>query len=155
MLGKSLVTLAVQRSADGQARLIFSTGVEHDGEVAPKASAEIGKAEVIHLALQMDFTRGKGRCGYSLDGKDFTAIGDEFPLLFDWRTGTFQGEQYAVFCYNPKPSDGYLDVDSVHFEKPELKEPRASPPAAGAGRIGGLRVVLLFGDRSAFGDGRS
>ena len=85
MLGKSLVTLAVQRSADGQAKLISSTSVEHDGEVAPKTSADIGKAEVIHLALQMDFTRGKGRCGYSPDGKDFTAIGDEFPLMFDWQ----------------------------------------------------------------------
>ena len=69
MLGKSLVTLAVQRSADGQAKLVFSTGVEHNGEVAPKASADVGKAEAVHLALQMDFTRGKGRCGYSQDGK--------------------------------------------------------------------------------------
>ncbi len=120
MLGKSLVTLAVQRSADGQAKLVFSAGVEHDSDVAPKASADVGKAEVIHLALRMDFDRGKGRCGYSLDGKDFTAIGDEFPLLFDWRTGTFQGEQYAAFCYNPKPSDGFVDVDSVHFEKVQL-----------------------------------
>ena len=120
MLGKSLVTLAVQRSADGQAKLIFSVGVEHDSEVAPKTSIDIGKTEVIHLALQMDFTRGKGRCGYSPDGKDFTAIGDEFPLMFDWRTGTFQGEQYALFCYNPKPSEGCLDVDSVHFEKVQL-----------------------------------
>ena len=129
MLGKSLATLAVQRSADGKAKLVFSTGVEHDGAVAPKASADVGKAEVVHLALRMDFTRGKGRCGYSLDGKDFTAIGDEFPLLFDWRTGTFQGEQYAVFCYNPKPSDGCVDVDSVHFIE-KVKLAAAAPPAA-------------------------
>ena len=120
MLGKSLATLAVQRSADGKAKLVLSTGIEHDGAVAPKASADIGKAEVIHLALRMDFTRGKGRCGYSPDGKNFRAIGDEFPLMFDWRTGTFQGEQYALFCYNPKPSEGCLDVDSVHFEKIQL-----------------------------------
>ena len=77
---------------------------------------------MIYLALRMDFDRGKGRCGYSISGKDFTAIGDEFPLLFDWRTGTFQGEQYAVFCYSRKPSDGYLDVDSIHFEKVRLAE---------------------------------
>ena len=131
MLGKSLVTLAVRRSAEGQAALIFSSGVEHGAEIAPKASAEIGKAEVVHLALRMDFTRGKGRCGYSLDGKAFTAIGDEFPLLFDWRTGTFQGEQYAVFCYSPNPGAGYLDIDSIRFEKPQLKEPTSPPAASG------------------------
>ena len=79
----------------------------------------------------MNFTRGKGRCGYSLDGKAFTAIGDEFPLLFDWRTGTFQGEQYAVFCYSPNPGAGYLDIDSIRFEKPQLKEPTSPPAASG------------------------
>ena len=40
--------------------------------------------------------------------------------MFDWRTGTIQGEQYALFCYNPKPSEGYVDVDSVRFEKVQL-----------------------------------
>ena len=131
MLGKSLATLAVRRSADGRAALTFSSGVEHGAEIAPKASAEIGRAQVVHLALRMDFTLGKGRCGYSLDGKAFTAIGGEFPLLFDWRTGTFQGEQYAVFCYSPKPGAGYLDIDSIRFEKPQLKEPTHPPAASG------------------------
>ena len=106
----------MQRSADGQAKLIFSVGVEHDTEEAPKTSADVGKAEVVHLALRMDFDRGKGRCGYSLDGKISRPSATSFaPVRL--ADGDFQGEQYAVFCYNPKPSDGYLDVDSVHFEK--------------------------------------
>jgi hypothetical protein len=42
-------------------------------------------------------------------------LGGEFDLAFDWRTGTFQGEQFAVFCFNPQPGDGFLDVDSFRF----------------------------------------
>ncbi|QEH38516.1 Beta-xylosidase [Aquisphaera giovannonii] len=143
MIGKGLVTLAVQRSADGPAKLVLSTGVEHGAEVAPKAEAEIGKADVVHLALRMDFTAAKGRCGYSLDGKAFTAIGGEFPLLWDWRTGTFQGEQYAVFCYNPKPGDGYLDVDGIRFESPELKEPAARQAARPASEPDSAKSVAF------------
>src|SRR5262249_25261339 len=114
MIGKSLVTLAVDRAADGETRLILGTGIEHDAPITPKSSADIGKTNMIHLALQMDFRTNKGKCAYSLDGNQFTPIGDEFPLMFDWRTGTFQGEQYALFCYNPSPSPGFLDVDGVH-----------------------------------------
>jgi beta-xylosidase len=121
MLGKSLVTLAVQRSADGQARLIFSTGVESNSPLTEKASVELGNATVVHLALQMDFTTNKGRCAYSVDGETFTPIGDEFRLMWDWRTGTFQGQQYAVFCYNPQSSTGYVDVDSIRFTPLPLK----------------------------------
>ncbi len=145
MLGKSLVTLAVARSASGQAGLILSTGVEHGAPVAPRASAEIGKAEVIQLALQMDFTRARGRCGYSLDGKQFTALGAEFPLMWDWRTGTFQGQQYAVFCYNPEPSAGYLDVDEVRFEKVPLRE-----PASAQGKLGSAASDAVASGAVAF-----
>lgn len=121
MLGKSLATLAVERAKDGQARLILSTGVESASPVTPQATVSLGASDAVHLALQMDFTARKGRCGYSLDGQTWTAIGHEFPLLWDWRTGTFQGEQYAVFCYNPEPSEGFVDIDSVRFPKEPLQ----------------------------------
>jgi beta-xylosidase len=118
MLGKSLATLAVQRSADGNARLVLSTGTQSGAPVAPKASANIGKADTVQLALAMDYTNNTGRCGYSLDGKSWTAIGEVFPLRWDWRTGTFQGQQYAVFCFNPQTSEGYVDVDSLRYVEP-------------------------------------
>ncbi|WP_165234139.1 family 43 glycosylhydrolase [Aquisphaera insulae] len=143
MIGKSLVTLAVDRSPEGRSRLVLSSGVESGAPVGPKASADLGKIDVIHLALKMDFGRAKGRCGYSLDGRDFTAIGEEFPLMWDWRTGTFQGQQYAVFCYAPKASPGYLDVDSLRFETPDLRDPAAAPaprPAAAPARAGAVSI---------------
>jgi alpha-N-arabinofuranosidase len=117
MLGKSLVTLALERSADGQGKLVLSSGVQSGAPVTPKASANVGKTNVIQLALAMDYTHDTGRCGYTLDGKSWTAIGEEFPLMWDWRTGTFQGQQYAVFCYNPQSSSGYVDIDSICFVK--------------------------------------
>ncbi|MAT69902.1 MAG: hypothetical protein CMJ58_10300 [Planctomycetaceae bacterium] len=121
MLGKSLATVAVERAANGQSALVLSTGVQSASPVEPTATATIGDATIVHLALQMDFTANSGRCGYSLDGETWTAVGEAFPLMWDWRTGTFQGEQYAVFCYNAEPSDGYVDVDSVRFPKEPLQ----------------------------------
>lgn len=122
MLGRTLVTLAIDRSADGQAKLMLCTG-DAAAPLPAKASAEIGKTQVVYLSLEMDFITSKGRCGYSLDGETWTSIGEAFPLKWDWRTGTFQGQQFAVFCYNPKPSSGYLDVDSIRFVPVKMNRP--------------------------------
>ena len=69
----------------------------------------------------MNFTedgKGKGLCSYSTDGKSWTPLGGEFPITFAWQTGTFQGPQYAIFCYGSKPSDGFVDVDSFVLTLP-------------------------------------
>jgi len=64
------------------------------------------------LRTDTDFTRDIGRVAYSLDGQAWRPVGGTFPLRFDWRTGTFQGEQFAISCYNPGGGGGgYLDVD--------------------------------------------
>jgi beta-xylosidase len=124
MIGKGITTLTIQRSAEGQVKLSLANGSQGASAVAEKATAEVpGKPSSLHLALQMDFGTRRGRCAYSVDGKEWTLVGEDFNLLWDWRTGTFQGEQYAIFCYNPKESKGYLDVDSVRFPELELKKP--------------------------------
>lgn len=64
------------------------------------------------LRTDTDFLTSLGRIAYSLDGRRWTPVGGSFPLRFDWRTGTFQGEQFAISCYNPAGGGGYLDVDS-------------------------------------------
>jgi xylan 1,4-beta-xylosidase len=119
MLGKSISTLAVERVDSQNYRIVLSTGVDGESEVEPIASAPISGSE-IELALQMDFDNATGRCAYRVDDQEWTVLGDKFPLMWDWRTGTFQGEQYALFCYNASESDGYVDVDSVQFvEQPQ------------------------------------
>ncbi len=69
----------------------------------------------LFLRTEMDFTRNQGTCAYSLDGANWTTPGGEFNLAFDWRTGTFQGEQFAIFCFNPQPGEGFVDIDSFTF----------------------------------------
>ncbi|WP_254657303.1 hypothetical protein [Sphingobium fuliginis] len=64
------------------------------------------------LRADMDFDAKLGRVAYSLDNRKWAEVGGSFPLAFDWRTGTFQGQQIALSCYNPAPAGGYLDVDS-------------------------------------------
>lgn len=71
------------------------------------------KATRLWLRTDTDFVRNIGRVAYSIDGRRWQEVGGPFPLAFDWRTGTFQGEQLALSCYNPRGGAGYLDID--HF----------------------------------------
>jgi beta-xylosidase len=83
------------------------------------------------LRTDMDFVTNEARTAYSLDGRHWKELGGPFPLAYDWRTGTFQGEQFAISCFNPAPGGGYLDVDS--FTLSALSPPEASavsPPSA-------------------------
>ncbi|MET4897177.1 glycoside hydrolase 43 family protein [Sphingomonadaceae bacterium jetA1] len=64
------------------------------------------------LRTDMDFVGHVGRVGYSLDGQRWQDVGGTFPLVYDWRTGTFQGQKFALSCFNPRPGAGRLDVDS-------------------------------------------
>ncbi len=117
MLGKGLATLAVQRLAGGEAQLVLSTGTATatSGPMTQQASASLGTANAVYLLLRMDFQQNQGQTAYSLDGLNWNSIGNAFALQWDWATGTFQGEQYAVFNYNAGSSAGYVDVDRVSF----------------------------------------
>ena len=118
--GKFSSQLVVTRTPEGQgqvsARLIESTaqGAKILSSSAPKTVALTD----LWLAVAMDFTTDKSSLGYSPDGKTWVAMPGDFPLAFDWRTGTFQGQQYSLFCYNPKGGQGRLDVDSFSLGKP-------------------------------------
>lgn len=117
MLGKGLATLAVQGLAGGQAELVLSSGVAtaDSGPVSIDETVLLGTADSIYLTLRMDFEQNLGQAAYSLNGLKWNTIGDSFPLLWDWATGTFQGEQYAIFNYNSGSSEGYVDINGVSF----------------------------------------
>ncbi len=63
------------------------------------------------LRTDMDFPAKTAALSYSVDGRRFTPLGGTVPLVFDWQTGTFQGVQFALSCYNPAGKGGWLDVD--------------------------------------------
>ena len=71
--------------------------------------------DTMWLRTDMDFTTDRGRVAYSMDGRRWTGLGGDFPLAFAWRTGTFQGEQFALFCYAPGASKGWVDIDSFRL----------------------------------------
>ena len=64
-----------------------------------------------------------GEVAYSVDGKQWQGMGGSFKLGYDWRTGTFQGQQFALFCYNPKPGAG--ELEAVHVEVARAEAPPA------------------------------
>jgi beta-xylosidase len=117
MIGKGLATLSVQRLANGQAQLVLSTGsaTASSGPMTQQATAALGNANTVYLTLRMNFTNNQGQTAYSLDGVTWNTIGNSFPLLWDWATGTFQGEQYAVFNFNAAASSGLVDINRFSF----------------------------------------
>ncbi|KQN92415.1 glycosyl hydrolase [Sphingomonas sp. Leaf231] len=83
------------------------------------------KAHRLWLRTDMDFPAGFATLSYSEDGRRFTPLGGDVPLVFDWRTGTFQGVQFALSCYNPATrAGGWIDIDRFTLSA------FAPPPAA-------------------------
>lgn len=109
-LGKVNGHIAAECQLDGSVRLVMRVMVdgglaETRGVTQPVACGDL------YLRTALDFVRNKGVCAYSLDGDRWVTMGGEFDLAFDWRTGTFQGEQFAIFYYNQNPGDGHIDID--------------------------------------------
>jgi hypothetical protein len=63
----------------------------------------------------LDFIHNQGVCSDCLGQTQWKSPGGEFNPAFDWRTGTFQGEQFALCCFNPKTSSGFVNVDWFKF----------------------------------------
>lgn len=68
----------------------------------------------LYLRTDLDFTRNLGICAYSSNGTSWTTLGGQFPLDYDITYSTFQGEKFAISCFNSVTgaSAGYVDVDS-------------------------------------------
>lgn len=117
--GKFSSQLVVTRSADGQgavsARRIEST--QAGPTITPAGAPRPIPLTDLWLSVDMDFANDRSALAYSLDGRAWTQMPGDFPLAYDWRTGTFQGEQFALFCYNPAGAGGRLDVDSFTLSK--------------------------------------
>ena len=52
---------------------------------------------------------------YSLDGEQWTKIGSDYKLTFDWRR-FFMGSKFTLFCYTTKKPGGYADFDYFDFK---------------------------------------
>jgi hypothetical protein len=116
-LGKYSAHIAV--NCDSGQNLFLSMNVLEDTTTGIQTDTRVTsvpiQSDMIMLRTDLDFQTNQGLCSYSIDGTDWTSLGGAFPLAFDWQTGTFQGEKFAIFCYNPNSSDGYVDVDFFTF----------------------------------------
>jgi xylan 1,4-beta-xylosidase len=99
------------------------------------------KGTRVWLRASCDFLREKARFSYSVDGKKFEPLGDEFTMIFQLKT--FQGIRYSLFHYHTGSGPGgYADFDRFTVDEPH---PR------------GLMKPIPFGKKvtlSVFGEGR-
>lgn len=90
-------------------------------------------APVVFLRISGDFDRDAATFSYSLDGKNFTAIGD--TVLMPYQLKTFQGSRYALFAFNMAAEGGYALFDDFVVDEPM------------ADRVGNLpvgKVIALY-----------
>ncbi|WP_241213561.1 MULTISPECIES: glycoside hydrolase 43 family protein [unclassified Sphingomonas] len=111
--GKYSAEIALVGQPDGSRAL--SMRVTESTTAGPKTEIRVAaiptRALRLWLRTEMDFTAATALLSYSEDGRSFTPLGGTVPLVYDWRTGTFQGVQFALSCFNPGASGGALDVD--------------------------------------------
>ncbi|MBE2215631.1 MAG: family 43 glycosylhydrolase [Opitutaceae bacterium] len=113
--------------------------VDHRGVGAYTAISGVAFAgDTLHLRTDLNFETNLATCSYSTDGATWTRLGGPFPLGFDIVHSTFQGQKFALFCYNPNPGAGYVDVDSFTFAD---TAPLMESAARGRPRMNGTTFV--------------
>lgn len=114
-LGKISAHLAIELDALGNKTLGMRMRNDKVGGYTAASGVPVS-GNTLYLRTDLDFTRNLGICAYSADGANWTTLGGNFPLMFGFGS-TWQGEQFAFFCYNPNNSSGagYVDVDSFTF----------------------------------------
>jgi beta-xylosidase len=121
-LGKTNGIIAVTCNSPGNytlsLKLIVSTSSTKNNLITTTVTTAPYTNSTIFLRLGMDFIKRKGAVLYSADGRNWTPLGGQFNIAYDWLTGTFQGEQFAIFCFNAQPGAGYVDVDWFRLEPP-------------------------------------
>ena len=102
---------------------------DRDKEVTDVEQKTIESVELkqpkVWLRIDADFRPSPtGRFGgtdmaqfyYSLDGEQWTKIGSDYKMGFDWRR-FFMGQKFGIFCYATKKVGGYVDIDGFHYER--------------------------------------
>ena len=113
--GKYSAQLSVAAAAVGHrsVRMQVTDSTQDGPQTEVRVPSLAIDAPTMWLRVDLDFETDLGRFAYSIDNRQWRDVGTPFPLAFDWRTGTFQGQQIALSCYNSGPDGGYMDIDSV------------------------------------------
>lgn len=103
---------------------LVSNSVDLDKNKAIKGvkAEELGRVEltknIIYLRVDGDFNLGRDIATffYSFDNKNWTPIGSEYKMIFDYRR-FFMGSKFAIFNYATKETGGYVDVDFFDYKR--------------------------------------
>ena len=84
------------------------------------ARVKLPRTKKVYLRVDADFRlkRDIAEFYYGMDGKDWTKIGSDFKMRFDYRK-LFMGTKFGIFNYATKSAGGYVDVDYFRYEKAE------------------------------------
>ena len=78
------------------------------------------KKDKIYLRIDADFrpgeTRDIAKLWYSLDNKEWSRMGGDYKMRFDWQR-FFMGTKFAIFNYATQEAGGHVDVDFFSYEK--------------------------------------
>lgn len=127
--GKISAQLAIVGGPDGGRSLRMQvTDATRDG---PRTQVRVPSipltVDQLYLRTDTDFVTNVGTLAYSLNGREWTEAGGDFPLIYDWRTGTFQGQQFALSCYNAAPNGGHMDIDNFTLSALPVSKTEPSP----------------------------
>ena len=86
---------------------------------AEKARVRL-KGKKVYLRIDGDFNLGRDIATfyYSTDGRQWTPVGGEFKMQFDF-TRFFMGTRYAIFNYATKAPGGCVDINRFEYSKSE------------------------------------
>ncbi len=102
--------IGIRRQTDG-------TMVEQFDQTTGKTARVQLKGTRVWLRAYCDFLTEKARFSYSVDGKKFEPLGDEFTMIFQLKT--FQGVRYSLFNYHTGDGEGgYADFDKMTVNEP-------------------------------------
>ena len=108
---KKHLTMSTNVVIFGQSKVVSEVQVQE------KARVEL-TSNIIYLRLDGDFNLNKDLATfyYSLDNKNWTPIGTDFKMTFDYQK-LFMGTKFAVFNYATKTLGGFVDVDFFKYQR--------------------------------------
>lgn len=76
------------------------------------------KNQIVWLRIDGDFRlhHDKAQMYYSIDGKEWKKIGNDYQMRFDYRK-LFMGTRYAIFNYSTKKTGGFVDIDIFSYQR--------------------------------------
>jgi hypothetical protein len=69
-------------------------------------------SNILYFRIEMNYSNKQAKFFWKDDeSKSWQQLGTSITMGYDWKNGTFQGEQSAILNFNPNGSTGYVDVD--------------------------------------------